>query len=424
MINKVLLILIISALIPLSPVLLLVSLLVGIVYVTFFWPFSAIKVKSLVNHHIQKRKQLFLSAMPLYPQNQIVGKAYTINSLLFLFKPIMNLNIYIAISDGHLLILNKQLICINSKPLQYYFSANQYDQFCHYVKLEKKTLQIQEITLSVLPGHLNTPFIFNNKVVFSIFDFVFELNGLDLKFMCQIPNYRLKNSKSVLFFDMKCNLFVLNDKLLAHNSNSNLYQIKSNKFTRIKNLVNTFYFQFCDLVYSLDLNTLNYVNDKMQFEKIIDVCRTDVLFNSGGTLIINSAGQILVLNMMDKKVVQMDTNTDEIQQMIVTGKAGYQLRGDVLDTLFGPEFQHKMENYYENQMKKRYLCSSQTFQFIMESKCNQIYDFERAVYKLNTIKSEFERKEKEINHQMPNQFKQLDIITSSYLVMFTTEEQQ
>ncbi|CAL5978630.1 Conserved_hypothetical protein [Hexamita inflata] len=424
MVNKILLILIISVLIPFSPVLLLVSLLVGIVYVTIFWPFSAIKVKSLVNHHILKRKQQFLSAMPVYPQNQIVGKAYTINSLLFLFKPVLNLNIYIAISDGHILILNKKLICINSQPLQYYFSANQYDQFCHYVKLEKKTLQIQEITLSVLPGHLNTPFLFNNKVVLSIFDFVFELNGLDLKFMYQIPNYRLKNAKSVLFFDMKCNLFVLNDKLFAHNSNTNLYQIKSNKFTRIKKLVNTFYFQFCDLVYSLDLNTLNYVNNKMQFEKIIDVFRTEVLFNSGGTLIINTAGQIFALNMIDKIIVKMNANTDEIQQMIVTGKAGFQLHGDVLDTLFGPEFQNSMENYYENYMKKRYKCLSQTFQFVMESKCNQIYDFERTFNILNTIKSEFKIKSQKINHEMHNLFKQLDIITSSYLVMFTTQESQ
>ncbi|CAL6052301.1 Hypothetical_protein [Hexamita inflata] len=219
-------------------------------------------------------------------------------------------NLYLSFQNGSICLLDQNQKCLSQKQIQYYFEPNKTQKyfFCvHFKKFFESSVCYKSIKTGF--GFLNNSIVFNNKIYFTYFDFVYVSDGISVQIVGQIPNY-LHHFKNYVYEQYSGGmLFTLNGKLYVHNHSKYLYQINNNKLKLVnRSHKNKYYYQFCDKTYCIYLNGIYSVqnNNLKQLKLILKVDQMKILFNCGGTLIVNGYSEyqthVVILNMLDGEI--------------------------------------------------------------------------------------------------------------------------
>ncbi|CAL6023355.1 Conserved_hypothetical protein [Hexamita inflata] len=284
-----------------------------------------------------------------------------LDDLLFVTK-INSFNIYLAFYTSSICLLDQTQKCINKISINTNFQSNIQQKFLYCVQFRKWFESLESYkSCKINRGFLNHPVIYNGLIYFTYFDNLYSSDGLTVNLVQQIPNYQygFRHNNNDRFPGGE--LFTLNNKLFLQNHSRQLYQLHQNKLHQVSyNHKNKFYYQFCDKVYCLHNNCIYQVQNKVKSLKcLIQVMQLNLLFNSGGTLIIycnyQYQNRLIVLNMLDGEIVPVQNQElfkTDIQQLLCLGSTGVQLKNSVLEELFGLDFPLRLQQYYESYQNK------------------------------------------------------------------------
>ncbi|CAL6052127.1 Hypothetical_protein [Hexamita inflata] len=354
----------------LSPILLIISIL----YFIFVFP-----VRQVITHRIQKQKQRNQanSVCMHVKNNEPDFTEYSIiqvEKLMYVFKPISYLHIYVGVLNSHLYVFNKDQKCLKVCKLNYNFELWLSDQFYSYTffsSLYKPIVHTSTV-------HLNDTFqtnvvYFKGKNYFTVFDFVFCYDGLTVSHIAQIPRYqyffRCRKSqipkhageprKHLDIMDFPSGtMFTINNKLYVHNHSKQLYELRGNKFKCVnRDHVFKSYYQFCDKVYCIDFNHLYVVQNNLKLKVLSEFSEPRILVNHCGILILachlNNQFRVeyLALNMLDGVVTRIPdmasfyNNNAQVVDNLVLDNVGLQLSEEIITEVFGPKYSSRVQQY-------------------------------------------------------------------------------
>ncbi|CAL6015395.1 Conserved_hypothetical protein [Hexamita inflata] len=246
--------------------------------------------------------------------------------------------------------------------------------------------------------------MYNSKQYILIFDFLFILNGLDLKLVAQIPDFAYYKNLDINL-NQSAQLFTLNNKLYVHNCANKLFEVKNNNKLKCVNKKhqNYFYAQFCDKLFALRFDQIYEVKNNFQLEILKEIESSKLLFCSGAVLILVTVNYqhdydlFYILNMLDSQVETRELN--ETYQFIAQnklmnydllelGENGFKFKDEILDTIFGPEFKTRVSEYEKAYYLKQPKCETkQISKFIFDSKMELIFEpqFKQVNFKLEQI---------------------------------------
>ncbi|CAL5973151.1 Conserved_hypothetical protein [Hexamita inflata] len=363
----------------LSPLLIVCIPMVFIFYLLLIIPLKSISL-------IIFQKKYNRNRLARASQQKLEIQQHQMGDLMFPFKPFPNLDMYISIASGYLILTNSELVCMCRKPLQYYFQPGQTEQFCYYLSFEKYKYVVQETSLTLQPGWTQSTCIYNNNLYIVIFDNVFILSNLELFLVARIPDYNLFMSQPVNL-NFSAQIFSFNNYLYVHNNSSKLFQITQNKLKCVNtNQNNVFYAQFCDHVFVFQFNKVQKLKCIFELELVQDIRSSRLLFCSGAIAILvviceweRKYESLYIVNMLDGCVkywldtdhqfIQMDADQVHNEQInkdaLELDQTGFKIKDQIIDQILGIEFRKRVSDY-----RKTYECKQKTV-----VNANQMHEF-------------------------------------------------
>ncbi|CAL6051617.1 Hypothetical_protein [Hexamita inflata] len=353
-----------------SPVL----LIGGIFYLIFIFP-----VQQIIKCRIQKQKkrnQANSVTMHIKNDIRVFAEQYLIQveKLMFVFKPVHYLDLYIGVLNSHLYVFNKERMCLKVCTINYNFELLLNDRFYSntaFNNLYKPNVHNRKVTLN--DTFQTNVIAFQGKHYFTVFDFVFCYDGFTVSHVAQIPRYqyffRCRKSQipkhigeprkhlDIMNFPSGT-MFTINNKLYVHNHSKQLYELRGNKFKCVnRDHVFKSYYQFCDKVYCIDFNHLYAVQQNLKLKVLSEFTEPRILVNHCGILIIachlnNQFGvEYLALSMLDGVVTQIPDmatyfeNNVHLSGNLVLGSVGLQLSEEITTEVFGPKYSSRVQQY-------------------------------------------------------------------------------
>ncbi|CAL6107104.1 Hypothetical_protein [Hexamita inflata] len=353
-----------------SPVL----LIGGIFYLIFIFPVQQI-IKSRIQKQ-KKRSQAYSVTMHIKNDIRVFAEQYLIQveKLMFVFKPVHYLDLYIGVLNSHLYVFNKQLVCLKVCRINYNFEQWLQDEFyssIFFSNLYKPNVHNRKVTLN--DTFQTNVIAFQGKHYFTVFDFLFCYDGFTVSHVAQIPRYqyffRCRKSqipkhigeprKHLDIMDFPSGtMFTINNKLYVHNHSKQLYELRRNKFKCVnRDHMFKSYYQFCDKVYCVDFNHLYVVQNNLKLKVLSEFSEPRILVNHCGILIITChlnyqfRVEYLALNMLDGVVTQISDMTTYFEKnMFLTdnlelGNAGLQLSEEMTAEVYGPKYSSRVQQY-------------------------------------------------------------------------------
>ncbi|CAL5973205.1 Conserved_hypothetical protein [Hexamita inflata] len=383
----------------LSPLIILCLILAALCYCGVVLPAKVMAYMVLMKKYQLNRKKKYIS------QNieQLDKFQYELQDIMFSFKPLSQIYMYISLSNGFISLLNQDLKVMKSKQLQYKFTSGQVEEFLYYISLKRFKFRTSN-TIYYLPQSCTLNIVMHQGIQYIlIFDFLFILNGLELKLVAQIPDFAYyKNLDTNL--NQSSQLFTLNNKLYVHNCATELFEVNNNKLKCVnRKHKNYFYAQFCDKLFALTFNKIFQVNNNFELNLLQEMESSKLLFCSGAVLIMVTVNYqhdydlFYILNMLDSQVETRELN--ETYQFIAQnkqmnydllelGENGFKFKDEVLDTIFGPEFKTRVQEYEKGYYSKMPKCKTkQISKFVFDSKMELILEpqFKQVNAKLEQI---------------------------------------
>ncbi|CAL6001757.1 Hypothetical_protein [Hexamita inflata] len=354
----------------LSPIL----LIIGVLYLIFVYP-----VRQIITHRIQKQKKRnqansvtmhIKNEMPDFSEQSFI----LVEKLMFVFKPVHYLDLYVGVLNSHLYVFNKERRCLKVCKIKYNFEQWLQDEFyssIYFSNLYKPNVNNRKVTLN---DTFQTNIVeFQGKHYFTVFDFVFCYNGLTVSHVAQIPRYqyffRCKRSQipkhageprkhlDLMNFPSGT-MFTIHNKLYVHNHSKQLYQLRNSKFNCVnRDHVFKSYYQFCDKVYCIDFNHLYVVQNNLKLKVLSEFTEPQILVKHCGILILachlNYQFRIeyLALNMLDGVVTQIPDMTTYFEKNmfltdnLVLGNVGLQLSEEITTEVFGLKYSSRVQQY-------------------------------------------------------------------------------
>ncbi|CAL6001633.1 Hypothetical_protein [Hexamita inflata] len=323
-------------------------------------PIEKIIILKIAKQHSKESAEQNSAQQTIESENQ-VNSHIELDDLMFLTK-LNYFNLYLSFQNGSICLLDQNQKCLSQKQIQYYFEPNKTQKyfFCvHFKKFFESSVGYKSIKTGF--GFLNNSIVFNNKIYFTYFDFVYVSDGITVQIVGQIPNY-IHHFKSYVYEQYSGGmLFTLNGKLYVHNHSKYLYQIINNKLKLVnRSHKNKYYYQFCDKTYCIQQNGIYSVqnNNLKKLELILKVDQMKILFNCGGTLIVNGYSEyqthVVILNMLDGEIkpvmdqYQKSMIHFDLQKLLTLGLTGVQLKDQILNDYFGQDFTYRLTQYYQN----------------------------------------------------------------------------
>ncbi|CAL6050013.1 Hypothetical_protein [Hexamita inflata] len=359
----------------LSPVLIVVAI-VGLTLYELVVVIQVIKNTFILAKFARKRRSYIQKDINALTVTQML----TFNQIMFVFKPMPGLDLFLSIQDGKLSIMDKNLNNLASKQIQFTFTPGEQQKFCYLIYYDKLfKSEVSECTRFVPPGYLNTPLFLNGRVFFNVFDFVFELlPSMEVRLLQQLPAFFKYHRRSKNLDLHAGQMFSINKQLYLQNNSTKLFTLNERLKCVDHKHSNTHYYQFCDKVYAITDLGIFRVSSTLQLILIQRTNRVQVVFSSGGLLVLKNThvkwdGQqleVLILNMLDGKMCKQ---IDFTLQMTL-GKAGLQLNSDIILELCGPNFESEVTQYQtkwlsQNEINK---FSSGFLKLILSGNINQI----------------------------------------------------
>ncbi|CAL6045850.1 Hypothetical_protein [Hexamita inflata] len=356
---------------------------------------------------------------------------------MFAFKPIQTLEIFIAIKDGNLLLLNKDLRVINLQHIEYCFNAGQSDKLCYNQLYNDKLKRIVQFKSRYIPvRYLNNVCRFNGQIFVVVLDLIFVLKESNLELLCEIPRFGIFKQERHCDQNQTW-LFTYNRKLYVHNNSAELFELKQNKLRRVKrNQEGFIYFQFCDKLFCLQNNiqifkVVNNTDFQLQFMKQIDY--SQVNFNCNGVVVlevIEDQNQFKenifhVLNLLDEKIVTVTSALNfyyYTENNISFGETGYVLESEFLLGQFGPDFKERVEAYQRNYKTAEEYCQFKSFVF--NSKLERLLRFEEIGQRIQQIDQRIKQDIKRIQNDIEEMTMKYNLITTRFVELANEFEQQ
>ncbi|CAL6084828.1 Hypothetical_protein [Hexamita inflata] len=345
-----------------SPVLLVLY----IVYLTcltllglIFMPIKFLIFTSKKNSYQLKRRNKYQNKNSQSQPSQN-SKYQNLCDVMFLHKPNNQLDLYIGINNGQLVLLNSQMKCINSNTISHQFKPGQIENFCQQVNFIFLKGTVNEITSKIPIGYQNNMCYYNGQVYVQVLDQIFVVYDLDVKLVGQIPDYGFETS---VYYGIPfpSQIFTINDKLYVHNAAGKLYQVNTQrkKFQIVrganKNIYNMQFFQFCDTVIALNYSYIYQVLNSSELFFLYNVQYSKVLFNSGGVLLLIHDAESYIFNMLDLVLIPLSPEQQElfsnIEQILVPDIIGFKIKDQILQQIISDDFpkrvQQRQQQFYQ-----------------------------------------------------------------------------
>ncbi|CAL5983723.1 Hypothetical_protein [Hexamita inflata] len=223
---------IISLLVLSSPITVPFALVTFLCYLVFIRPVQYIDSRIIKKQYQKQRLNKLRNSPEKIIDNKkicILGQIQQVSDMMFAFKPIPDMDIYVALISGNIVWLNNELRVINYKPVQYSFCVGQDELYIYSVSHKFYKRYVSPMSYYVPIGYLNTICRFQGQIYLAVLDFIFILTQTGLELVYQIPDYGLLHRNSSCLYT-QTQIFSFNHKLYVCNNSTTLFELKNKSF--------------------------------------------------------------------------------------------------------------------------------------------------------------------------------------------------
>ncbi|CAL6046399.1 Hypothetical_protein [Hexamita inflata] len=198
-------------------------------------------------------------------------------------------------------------MCSVFQKVPFNFQSKYFNNFCHCIYEEVIDREL------ILPkSEFSKPCVCYDKIFLNIFDFIFIIEDLQLKYFVQLPKYLYIVQSDILTKESYGGqMFSLDQKLYCHNKSNQLFEIKPDGKLKCVNPqhYNISYYQYGGKVYATDQYQIYMVMSDLQLHPIFRLGRMEpgcVSFVYPGILVFRSSlykCKYVVLNMVTQQIV-------------------------------------------------------------------------------------------------------------------------
>ncbi|CAL6016471.1 Hypothetical_protein [Hexamita inflata] len=352
---------IISLLVLSSPITIPFALVTFLCYLVFIRPVQYIDTRIIKKQHQKQRLNKLRNSPEKIIDNKkiILGQIQQVSDMMFAFKPIPDMDIYVALISGNMVWLNNELRVINYKPLQYSFCVGQDELFIYSVSHKFYKRYVSPMSYYVPIGYLNTICRFQGQIYLVVLDFIFIITQTGLELVCQIPDYGILHKNSSCLYT-QTQIFSFNHKLYVYNNSTTLFELRNKSLKRVSKVYNAIYLQFCEKLFLLNVDKLYKINSDFSLQFFVQIEFSRVLFSSSAVIVLATCDHelnehiVYVLNLLDEKILTFPRSNEFNKINAELNWSGYCIRSQFVEQL-GVDFWERAEEreraYYGNQLK-------------------------------------------------------------------------